>query len=77
MAKKGLVTQRSEARTLYYSPNYSPEQASSQFLHKVFDGAVDELVLHMIRAEGLSDDELRQLERLIAEARRKGRRQGK
>ena len=76
MARKGFVTQRSEARTLFYSPNYGPEQASSRFLHKVFDGAVDKLVVNMLRAENLSDGELRQLEQLIANARKKRRRKG-
>ena len=41
MAEKGLVKQRIEGRTLFYSHNYTSEQASSRFLHKVFDGAVD------------------------------------
>ena len=71
MAEKGLVSQRSKGRTLYYRAKYSPERASSRFLHKVFDGAVDQLVLSMLQAEDLSPDEMRRLEQIIAEARRK------
>jgi BlaI family penicillinase repressor len=70
MEKKGLVRHRAEGRTFYYSPAYSREQASSRFLHKVFDGAVDQLVLSVLSSERLSADELKEMERLIAEARR-------
>jgi len=70
MADKGLVKQRLEARALYYSANYSTERASSRFLHKVFDGAVDKLVLSMLQAEDLSADDLRELEKMIAKARK-------
>jgi len=70
MAGKGLVTQRIEARTLYYAAIYSIESASSRFLHKVFDGAVDKLVVSMLHAEDLSADELRELEKMIAKARK-------
>jgi predicted transcriptional regulator len=70
MADKGLVKPRSEGRTLYYSPLYTREQLSSHFLHRVFDGALDKLVLNMLAAEDVSPDEMRQLEKLIAQARR-------
>jgi predicted transcriptional regulator len=70
MAEKGLVKPRAEGRTLYYSPVYTREQLSSHFLHRVFDGALDKLVLNMLTAEDVSSDEMRELERLIAKARR-------
>lgn len=70
MADKGLVRQRIEGRTLYYAPLHTREQVSSRFLSRVFDGALDELVLNMLRAEDVSPDEMRELERLIAKARR-------
>lgn len=73
MAEKGLLKARSENRTLYYSPCYTVEQASSRFLHKVFDGAVDQMVLSMLRAENLSSEDLRDIERLIAKARKEKR----
>ena len=70
MADKGLVKPRTQGRTLFYSPLYTREQLSSHFLHRVFDGALDKLVLNMLAAEDLSSDEMRALEKLIAKARR-------
>jgi len=71
MAGKGLLSQRRDNRTLYYTPCYTAEQASSRFLHKLFDGSVDQLVMNMLRAENLSVGELKQLETLIAESRKR------
>lgn len=71
MADKGLVRQRAVGRTLHYSPKYTLAQASSRFLDRVFDGALDKLVLNMLQAEDVSPGEMRELERLIAKARRK------
>lgn len=76
MADKGLVKQRIEGRTLYYAPTHTREQVSSRFLTRVFDGALDKLVLNMLRAEDLSADEMRDLERLIAKARREKEKPG-
>jgi predicted transcriptional regulator len=74
MAEKGFVVQRARARTLYYKAKYSPERASSRFLHKVFDGSLDRLLLSMLQGENVSTDELRHLERLIGEERKKKQR---
>jgi len=71
MAGKGLLSQRRDNRTLYYTPCYTTEQASSRFLHKLFDGSVDQLVMNMLRAENLSVEELKRLETLIAESRKR------
>ncbi len=71
MDDKGLVTHRREGRTFLYRPLCTREHVSSRFLHKVYDGAVNELVLNMLSSEKLSDKELRELEELIAEARQK------
>jgi predicted transcriptional regulator len=73
MAGKGLVRSRSQGRTLYYRPVHTREQMSSRFLRRVFDGALDKLVLNMLQAEKVSPDEMRELERLIARARREKR----
>jgi BlaI family transcriptional regulator, penicillinase repressor len=71
MADKGLVSQRAKTRTLFYKAKYSSQRAASRFLHKVFDGSLDQFVLSMLQAEQTSAEELRQLERMIGEARRK------
>ena len=70
MEDKGLVGHRAEGRTFIYFPKHSREKVTRRFLHKVFDGALDQLVLTMLRAEDASADELKELERLIAKARR-------
>lgn len=69
MADKGLVNQRAVGRTLFYSPKHTIEQVSSRFLKRVYNGALDKLVLNMLRAEDVSTEEMRELERLIAKAR--------
>lgn len=73
MEDKGLVEHRTKGRTFIYAPKYTREQVSSRFLHNVFDGALDQLVLSMLQAENVGPDELKDLERLIAKARREKR----
>ena len=70
MAEKGLVKKRSKDRALFYLPVHTREQVSSRFLQRVFDGALDELLLEMLAADNVSRDRMRELEQLIAKARR-------
>lgn len=70
MCKKGFVKKRSEGRTDHYTPVYTEENATSRFLNKVFDGAVDKFVLSMLSAENISTDEMKELEKMIAKARK-------
>ena len=70
MNKKGFVTKRSEGRTDFYTPVYTEENATSRFLNKVFDGAIDKFVLSMLSAENVSADEMKELEKMIASARK-------
>ena len=70
MCRKGLVRKRSERRTDYYTPVYSLENATSRFVDKLFDGAIDKFVLSMLSAENVSAEEMRDLEKLIAKVRR-------
>ena len=51
MLKKGFVKKRSEGRTDLYTPVYTLENATSRFVEKLFDGAVDRFVLSMLSAE--------------------------
>ncbi len=74
MDEKGLVAHRRDGRAFLYRALCSREQLSSQFLHKLYDGAVDQLVLNMLSSEKLSNKELLELESLIAEARQKKQR---
>src|SRR3954452_19836301 len=69
MEEKGLVRHRSEGRTFIYEPAYSRDRATLRFLHGVFDGALDQVVLSLLQAKDASESELKELERLIGEAR--------
>jgi BlaI family transcriptional regulator, penicillinase repressor len=70
MEDKGLVGHRAEGRAFIYFPKHSREKVTQRFLHKVFDGALDQLVLSLLQSESASPAELKELERLIAKARR-------
>ena len=73
MEDKGLVRHRAEGRVFVYEPVYSRDKVVSRMLHRVFDGALEQVVLSLLQAKDPSEDELRGLERLIADAReRKG-----
>jgi predicted transcriptional regulator len=71
MEKKGLVVYRVEGRTFVYTPRFDRDESAARFLDRVFDGAVAELVLSLLREERISSQELDQLQALIATARRK------
>src|SRR5687768_14333764 len=58
MDSKQLVSHRLDGRTFIYKPLCTREQISSRFLHKVFDGALDQLMLSMLSAEKVSEAEL-------------------
>jgi predicted transcriptional regulator len=70
MEDKGLVGHRAEGRTFIYFAKHSREKVTRRFLHKVFDGAIDQMVLSLLLAEDASAADLKELERLIAKARR-------
>jgi predicted transcriptional regulator len=70
MEDKGLVRHRAQGRTFIYAPCHGRDQVTRRFLHKVFDGALNQLVLSLLQAEDSSAAELRELERLIVKARK-------
>jgi predicted transcriptional regulator len=70
MDDKGLVSHRKVGRTFFYKPRHTREQLSSRFLHKVFDGALDQLVLSMLSAERVDAAELKELAQLIDDIRK-------
>jgi predicted transcriptional regulator len=74
MDDKGFVSHRREGRAFLYRALCSRAQLSSRFLHKLYDGAVDQLVLSMLDSENLSTKELADLEEIIAEVRQKKKR---
>ena len=70
MCRKGLVKKRADGRTDYYTPVYTIENATSRFVDKLFDGAVEKFVVSMLSAGNVSVDEMRDMEKMIARARR-------
>lgn len=71
MEEKGLVRHRAEGRTFVYEPIYVRDRVTSRMLNRVFDGALDQVVLSLLEAKSPSDDELDKLEAMIAAARAK------
>ncbi|MBN1851388.1 MAG: BlaI/MecI/CopY family transcriptional regulator, partial [Pirellulales bacterium] len=74
---KGLVVHEKLGRNFIYTPRYSRERATKRFLKQVFDGALDQVVVSLLRTTDLSTEELHQLEKIIASARRRKHRQDK
>lgn len=70
MDDKGLVVHRRDGRTLFYRPICTRQQVSSRFLKRVYDGALNELVINMLASEKLSCNELDELESIIENARK-------
>ena len=71
METKGLVRHHAEGRTFVYEPTYERDRVTSRLLDRVFDGALDQVVLSLLQVKDASEAELRGLEKLIADARKK------
>ena len=76
MADKGLVTRDESARTHVYTARVSQEGTQRQLLNdlveRAFGGSAAELVLRALSTHTASDEELREIRKLIDEARRDG-----
>ncbi len=70
MEDKGLVRHHVEGRAFVYTPLYSREESVRGFLDRVFDGAAEQLVMTLLRAERLSAQELERLREMIEAARK-------
>jgi BlaI family penicillinase repressor len=75
MEQKGFVTHRREGKAYVYLPKV-PRQSTirrlaSTFLEKVFDGAVDEYLVHALESKRLSAAELDQLDAMLSAARQR------
>ena len=71
MDEKGLVAHEERGRTFVYASKHPRERETSRLLDKVFDGALDQFVVSLLKSKKPSQEELLKLERIIAEARRK------
>ena len=75
MEQKGLVAHRQDGKAYIYRARIEREKTFRQlaggFLDRVFDGAVDEYLVHALQSRKLSSRELDELEAMIAEARKR------
>jgi predicted transcriptional regulator len=73
MEQKGLVRHRQRGKAYLYSANVQRgptfQKLAGGFLDKVFDGALDEYLVHALQSRHLSSEELDRLEKMIAAAR--------
>lgn len=77
MDDKGLVSHKSQGRSFIYTPLYSRERTTSHFLQQVFDNAMDQVLVSIITTTDASAEELKQLEKIIAQSRRRKERQNR
>lgn len=81
MEQKGLVGHTSEGKTYTYHAKAQRESTfrslAKGFLENVFDGAMDEYVIHALQGKRLSAAEIQRLEQLIAEAKEKSSGKGR
>jgi BlaI family transcriptional regulator, penicillinase repressor len=75
MEQKGFVGHRREGKAYVYKPLVQRQSTirrlTSGFLEKVFDGAVDEYLVHALETRRLSAAELDQLDAMLADARKR------
>ena len=73
MAEKGLVARDESSRTHVYSPRVSRDdtqrQLVSDLVDRAFGGSAKALVLQALAAHPTSEEELREIQRLIGEYR--------
>jgi len=78
MDDKGLVShKKGRGKSFDYIPRYSREQATSRFVQQLFDGAMDQVILSVLNTTDSSPEELKQLEKIIAQNRRRKQRQNR
>jgi len=69
MEQKGLVSHRREGKAYVYLPDIEKEKTlrslAAGFLDRVFDGALDEYMVHALGGRKVSKSELEQLEEMI------------
>jgi predicted transcriptional regulator len=74
MEQKGLVAHRRDGKAYVYSAQIERgktfRQMAGGFLDRVFDGAVNEYLVHALESRKLSAGELDELEKMIGDAKR-------
>jgi BlaI family transcriptional regulator, penicillinase repressor len=81
MEQKGFVDHRREGKAYVYVPRIQRQSTirrlAGTFLEKVFDGAVDEYLVHALESKRLSSAELDQLDAMLAAARERSAKRGR
>jgi BlaI family penicillinase repressor len=81
MEKKGLVGHECVGKAYAYFPKLRRDRTfqklAGRFLDKVFDGAMDEYVLHALQSRPLSVEALERLEKIFAAAKKRSKRKRK
>ena len=71
LSDKGLLKHRSQGRSYVYSAAVNPRTIKRRLLHdtvnKVFGGSPVDLIQNLVETEKLSDEEVRELKRIIRE----------
>lgn len=75
LVKKGALTYEVAGKAFLYSPAISQGECqameSASFLDRVFDGALSPMLAHFVESDGLTEDELEELEKLVRRKRKK------
>jgi BlaI family transcriptional regulator, penicillinase repressor len=81
MEQKGLVAHHREGKAYVYTPKVERQSTfrrlAAGFLDKVFDGAVDEYLVHALESRRLSATEIDQLESMLSAARARATKPGR
>jgi BlaI family transcriptional regulator, penicillinase repressor len=81
MEQKGFVGHRREGKAYVYVPRIQRQSTirrlAGTFLEKVFDGAVDEYLVHALESKRLSTAEIDQLEAMLEAARERSAKPGR
>ncbi len=80
MEQKGLVSHRRDGKAYVYLPLIERESTfrkiAGGFLQRVFDGAVDEYLVHALESRPLNPQELDELQAMIDAARKRTEQNG-
>ncbi|PWU09474.1 MAG: transcriptional regulator [Verrucomicrobia bacterium] len=75
LVKKGAIGFRKEGRLYLYRPMVMEEDcieaASTSFLERVFGGSLKPMLAHFVERKKLSEEEIRELRRLLKESGKK------
>ena len=75
MEARGLVKHRAEGRTFIYAAKVAADEVSrgmaDHLVDRMFEGSLLDVVNHLLTTREVSREELRELEKLIAERKKK------